>query len=295
MKIYQASLFLSVLKRYYELFPKEPVNVLLSLAYNESEREGFIIDYRHMIGSLIADSGAWSVAQGTSKLTIAEVIAHLQLWGSYYDRYFNFDTNFSTRGFNSNIANQVMMEQAGLKPIPVVHNFYNHEIGFYVQSGKYDWLALGSSQSSNFRKIKYATDKIKKWGNPEIRVHWFGGSKFDWLCKLPIASCDTTSWAATGMYGSIMYWNPDNPKLNKAERIYVSGRVREFKENEYHFVTYPWRTELKAYLAENFGFSFADLCGYRDKFYMQLVNTRFYVELERRINEERVRRGIELE
>ena len=283
-----------MLKRYHELFPDEPLNVLISLAYNESERKGFIIDYRHMIGSLIADSGAWSVAQGKSKLTISEVISHLQLWGRYYDRYFNFDTNFSTSGFNHNIANQVMMEHAGLKPVPVIHNFFNHEIGGYVQSGKYDWLALGSSQSKKFKDIKYAVDKIKK-GNPDIKIHWFGGSKFEWLCQLPIASCDTTSWAATGKYGSIMYWNPDNSKLNKAERIYVSGRVKEFKESEYHFVTYHWRTELEAYLAETFGLTFADLCGYRDKFYMQLVNTRFYAELERHINEERDRRGIAME
>jgi hypothetical protein len=153
VKIYQASLFLPVLMRYHELFPREPLNVLVSLAYNESERKGFIIDQRHMIRSLIADSGAWSVAQGKSTLTIAEVISHLQLWGSYYDLYFNFDTNFSTTGFNHNIANQVMMEHAGLKPVPVVHNFFNHEIGWYLNSGKYDWLALGSSQAKKFKDI----------------------------------------------------------------------------------------------------------------------------------------------
>ena len=167
-------------------------------------------------------------------------------------------------------------------------------MGGYVQSGKYDWLALGSSQAKKFKDLKYAVDKIKK-GNPDIKIHWFGGSKFNWLCELPIASCDTTSWAAMGKFGHIMYWNPENSKLNKAERIYVSGRVRELSESEYHFVTYPRRAELEAYLTENFGLTFADLCGYRDKFYMQLVNTRFYAELERRINEERIRRGIPLE
>lgn len=295
VKIYQASLFLGVLKRYHELFPKEPLNVLISLAYNESERKGFVIDHRDMIDSIVADSGAWSVAQGKSNLTLAEVISHLVTWGSSYGHYFNFDNNFSTNGFNHNIANQIMMERAGLTPIPVVHNFYNHEIGWYVRSGKYDWLALGSSQSKNFKDIEYAVDKIKKWGNPDIKIHWFGGSKFEWLCELPIASCDTTSWAATGMYGSIMYWNPNNPGLNKADKIYVGGRIKELKESEHHFVTYPWRKELEAYLADSFGLTYADLCGYQDKFCMQLVNTRFFVEQERRINDERIRRGIALE
>jgi len=81
MKLYQASLYLSVLKHYYELFPDEPLNVLISLAYNQSERKGFLVDYRHMSASIIGDSGAWSVAEGTSELKIESVIAQLQECG----------------------------------------------------------------------------------------------------------------------------------------------------------------------------------------------------------------------
>ena len=295
MKIYQASMFLDVMLRYHKLFPKDLLNVLISLAFNESERKAFLIDNRHMIGSLIADSGAWSVAQGNSDLTIEEVISHFGIWGGYYDLYFNFDTDFSDNGFDHNIANQVRMEMAGLKPVPVIHNFFSDEIEGYVKSGKYNWLALGSSQSSNFKDIKYAVDKIKKWGNPEIKIHWFGGSKFDWLCQLPIASCDTTSWAATGTYGSIMFWNQHKPGTNKSDIIYVQGRMKEFKKNEHHFVNYRQRKELEEYLQEDFGLTFHDLCGYDSAVYKQLINTRFYAEQERRINEERIRLGIPLE
>ena len=75
----------------------------------------------------------------------------------------------------------------------------------------------------------------------------------------------------------------------------MSGRIREFKEGEYYFVTYPWRQELEEYLDQNFNFTYSDLCGYNDKFYMQLVNTRFYSELAKRINNERVKGGVPLE
>jgi len=293
MRIFHASLSLSVLRKYFEVF-KNPLHVLVSLAVNKSERRGFLITFRHMVGGLFGDSGAWSVAKGNSTLTMEKVISHLREWGQYYDLYFNFDTDFSDQGFDSNIANQVKMEQEGLKPVPVIHNFFDGEIDCYVQSGKYDWLALGSSQSSKFMNIKYAIDRIK-WGNPNIKIHWFGGSKFYWLCRLPIASCDTTSWAATGEYGYIMFWNPRNPKFNKSERIYVSGRIRKFKKNEYHFETFPWKNELEAYLLNTFGLTYADLSGYDSAVNMQLVNTRFFVEQERRINEERIRRGIPLE
>ena len=184
MKIFQASLFLRVLKRYAELFPDEPLDVLLSLAYNQAERKGFLIDYRHLMDELIGDSGAWSFAQGKSDLSIEELIAVLNVCGDLFTRYFNFDTDFRDNGFENNISNQITMEKTGLNPVPVVHNFFDNEIEYYVKSGKYDWLALGSSQATNFDDIRYAVDRIITWGDPGIRIHWFGGSKFDWLTKL---------------------------------------------------------------------------------------------------------------
>ncbi len=293
MKLYHASIFLGVLKKYHELF-KEKLNVLVSLAYNTRERRAFLIDCRHMIQSLIADSGAWSVANGNSNLTIDQVISHLLLWGHHYDLYFNFDTDFSEEGFDNNIDNQVKMEQAGLTPVPVIHNFFNSEIDDYIQSGKYGWLALGSRQSSNFANIRYAVNRIKK-GNPAIKIHWFGGSRYDWLIQLPIASCDTTSWAKTGAYGIINYWNPRNTGVDKTDSIYVGGRIRDLDASLHHFVTYSFRKDLEAYLQTNFGFSYVDLCGDDDKFNMQLVNMKYYTDLEKRINDERLRRGIPLE
>ena len=293
MKLYQASLFLNILKYYYEIF-KEPLNVLLSFAIMGSDTKGFLQTYRHMVASIIADSGAWSVAKGKSDLTIEQLISYLKLWGGCFDRYFNFDTDFSDRGFANNIANQILMERARLTPVPVVHNFYDREIDYYIDTGKYDWLALGSSQSSNFKALSHAVNRIKR-RNPAIKIHWFGGSKYEWLCQLPIASCDTSSWAKTGIYGFINYWNPHEPAFNKTHRIYISGPLKPTKRNEYHFVTYLWRKELEEHLQNTFGYTYQDLCGYGDKYYMQVVNTRFYVELERRINEERLKNDIPLE
>ena len=293
MKLYHASLHLDVLKKYHELFG-EKSNVLLSLADESKEWRAFLIDCRHMIKSLIADSGAYSVANGTSDLTMAQVISHLKLWGHYYDIYFNFDTDFSEEGFENNFDNQTRMERAGLKPVPVIHNFFDEEIDHYIQSGKYEWLALGSRQSSRFENIEHAVRRIKQ-GNPNIKIHWFGGSRYEWLVQLPIAACDTTSWAQAGAYGVIKYWNPHNPELDKTDYIYVGGRIRDLDPGMHHFVTYRYRKDLEAYLQANFGFSYMDLCGYDDKYNMQLVNMKYYTDLEQRVNDERLKRGIPLE
>ena len=294
MKLYHASLNLRVLKKYHELF-KERSNVLLSLADESHEWLAFLNDCRPMINSLIVDSGAYSVANGNSNLTIDQVISHLKIWGHHYDLYFNFDTDFSEGGFENNIDNQLKMERAGLKPVPVIHNFFNEEIDHYmIENGKYDWLALGSRQSSKFENIAHAVRRIKK-GNPAIKIHWFGGSTYEWLIQLPIAACDTTSWAKAGAYGIIKYWNPHNEEIDKTDYIYVGGRIKDLDTSVYHFVTYPFREDVEAYLHANFGFRYMDLCGYDDKFNMQLVNMKYYTDLEKRVNDERLKRGIPLE
>jgi len=290
-KIFQASFFLSVLKLYHKLFPKELPNVLVSLAYNIKEWKFFLVKFRHMIGVLFGDSGAWSSAQGTSDIDLEDVIFLFSRYGSLMDLYSNFDSNFSEQGFEDNISNQLKMERAGLFPIPVIHNFFDGEIEYYAKSGKYGWLALGSSQSSNFDDFRYAVDKIKGL-NPDIKIHWFGGSKYKWMIKVPVASCDTTSWARTGQFGKI---NFHNHQTGKSDLIYVGGQVRKFKEGEYHFVTYPWRQDVEDYLDQTFKLTYQDLLGYDDKVNMQLVNARFFVEMEKRINQERIRRGIPLE
>ena len=113
MRIFQASLHLKVLKHYFRLFPDDPLNVLLSVAYNDAERWDFLDTYRYMMDELIADSGAWSAAKGTFDMTVEEVTAIFKLCGRQVDRYFNFDTDFTDKGFENNIANQIKMERAG--------------------------------------------------------------------------------------------------------------------------------------------------------------------------------------
>ena len=293
MKFYQASMNSKVLKTYWNLFKKR-INILLSYAYAGPDFLHIFTKYRHMIDSIILDSGAWTVAQGIINLPLAGLISYIKMNGHHFDRYFNYDTDFSNYGFDNNISNQTIMEKAGLKPVPVVHNLFDNEIDYYVKSGKYSYIALGSSQTTNFDDLAYAVYRIKK-GNPNIKIHWFGGSRYEWLCQLPIASCDTTSWALTGKFGYIMYWNPKDTGVNKGHSIYTSGIIKNVEAGKYEFVNYPWRQDIDCYLINTFGLTFHDLCGYNAAFNMQLVNTHFFAEQEKRINGERIIRGIALE
>ena len=89
-------------------------------------------------------------------------------------------------------------------------------------------------------------------------------------------------------------------RLNRMNhKIYISGRIKEDScdegKRQYHFVEYPWRWELEEYLSNTFGLKYRDLCGYQDKENMQLVNIHYFTELERRINEEHIKRGVPME
>jgi hypothetical protein len=295
MIIYQASLSLRILKMYWDIF-HERLSVLLSYAYVGDDIYQILVTFRHMVFKLIFDSGAWSKDSGVaSHLSLEGLIGYLLNNATRFDFYISFDTDFSDNGFDRNIVNQIKMENAGLNPIPVVHNLFDGEIDYYLNSGKYNYIALGSSQITNFDDLAYAVYRIKR-GNPDIKIHWFGGSRFDWLCQLPIASCDTTSWAMMGKFGHINYWNPLASGLNKAHLIYTAGVIKEdFGAGQYHYVTYPWRDEVDQYLKDTFGLTYGDLCGYDAVKNMMLVNVRFYAEQQKRINEERLRRGIPLE
>lgn len=247
MKIYQASLSLDILKKYYELF-SEKLNILLSIALIEGHTRGFLIEFRYMVESIIADSGAWSVVKGKSILSLDAVIAYLKMWGYLFDLYFNFDTNFSDKGFKDNYNNQRRMEKEGLYPVPVVHNLFDDEIDFYLNLGKYQWLALGSTQTKNLSDLQYAVDRIKR-KDPNVKIHWFGGCRYEWLIQTQLASCDTSSWAKTGGYGYVLFWNEAKEGLNKADKIYIGGYIKDKDDRDYHFTTYPYKKEFEERIA----------------------------------------------
>jgi len=287
MDIYNASLTFGVLKRFFDIF-KEPVNVLLSMALLGADTSNFFQN-RHMVKKLILDSGAWSVARGRSTLKLNEYIMYLKLNHSRFDAYFNFDTDFSDKGFKNNIISQTEMEEQGLRPIPVVHNLFDDEIDYYLQDGHKN-LALGSSQITNKDNLEYATKRIKAL--PGRTIHWFGGSKESWLIDIPVDSCDTSSWAKTGAYGSIKYFNKKKTGDDRTDIVYVGDRMKNIEKNTYHYVSYPWRHDLDEYLKNTFGFKnpLGELTGYDDAVNKQIVNLHYYVELEKRVVWERKKR-----
>jgi len=280
MRIYQASLHLRMLIKYHELYPQKKLNVLRSFALPSSEILPFLVTHRDKSDSIILDSGAYTLnyakADVSKMVNLSGYSRYLESFGHYYNFYFCLDSDFNEDGFETNQSYQKKLEQAGHKPVPVIHNIYDSEIEFYIDAG-YTRIALGSSQINSLDDLYHA---MAKFVGTKVKVHLFGSTTFNYLSKFPIHSADSASWANTGKYGSINYWNPEKEGSNKVDHIYVDDYLKPNNKNKVTLSNYEYRQDLKVFLGQELGVTFDDLLGYDGAYYKQLVNTHFYVQLE---------------
>ena len=78
--------------------------------------------------------------------------------------------------------------------------------------------------------------------------------------------------------------------LIKQDMIYLEEYYHSNNAKKNILSNYEFRDDLKIFLYETLGVTFEDLLGRDGAFYKQLVNTHYYVQLERIVNEIRRRR-----
>jgi hypothetical protein len=293
MKIYLASLSLEILLKYHELYPQKKLNVLRSFGVPSKENLGFLKTHRQKIDSLILDSGTYTLNNKKSKdgfiVTLEGYKKYALAFGHYFDFIFNFDSKFTEDGFETNIDNQRRLEEAGLHPVPVVHDIYGDEVNHYIEK-KYPLVAIGSFQITSIGSLQMVVEKLHRAG---IQIHLFGNTSFEFLAPLPIHSCDSTSWAMRSSYGYIRYWNPANKGVNKTDEIYLEEYLNDLSQKKITISKYKFRDQLNEYLGRELGLTVEDL--YKGKFYQWLVNTHYYTELEERMTELHKQKGFDTE
>ncbi len=280
MKIYNSSMNIATIKEYSRRFPNKKLNVLRSFGMLDGEVFDICTKHRELIGGLILDSGTWTLnnasPETTKHITLENYAGYLKRFGSQFDFYFNFDSNFTNDGFEENYANQLILEKRGLKPVPVVHDINGSEIPTYIDRG-YERVALGSTQIKSVRTMAKVMEQFEGTG---IKVHLFGNTKFELLANFPIDSCDSAMWAKEGGYGQLRFWNPKKEGENKTDQIYTEDYLREEISKEKLFSSYPFREDLKAFLYTTFGITHYDLLGRDGAYHKRLVNTYYFVQLE---------------
>lgn len=299
MLIFMSSLTKPILKHLYMLFPYRMVNVLRSFGVNIPENEYFFNGNIPNLGLLMADSGTYSLNFAPSvteeKVSIQEYIPYVKKREKSIDYYSNFDRNFTINGFQENLIALRTMEKAGLCPFPVIHNYYDNEIPYYLGQG-YNFLALGSimhkGSAKKLRKqedIEYALHRIP---TDRVRVHLFGASSFRSIAHLPLYSCDSSSWALNNKFGFVLYWNPLKPGDDKTDRLYFYDKMKDFHRNDrQYFESYKYRLQLELYI-NSLGFGYYDLIGIEADHYRQLMNAIYYLTIEEIITKERIQKKL---
>jgi len=281
--------------RYHEIFPGQKLNVLRSFGTPSKNTEDFLRTHRDKLGSIILDSGTWTLnnkkTTGGIKITFEGYKNYVKDFGDEFDFYFNFDSNFTDEGFGENIVNQIRLEEAGLHPVPVIHDIYGDEIPHYIEK-QYPMVALGSTQITDIYSLEMVVDRLQRAG---IQIHLFGNTNFEFLSTLPIFSCDSTSWAKTAGFGEIKFWNLKKEGINKTDDIYLEEYLNSLDKKPNRISAYKFRSDLLEYLDRTFGLTEDDLVGPDGKFYQWLVNTQYFVELEERINQIHRQKGFRTE
>ena len=197
MKIFHAGMQLKVLLEYAKLYPAVKLDILKSFATIDHEIQRFCSDHRNKIGHLIFDSGTYSLNNSSrtpSGVNLRAYKEYLLQFGGQFDWHFNFDSDFSGGDSPENYQNQLDLEAAGLKPIPVVHDIYGEEIEHYIDTG-HKMVALGSSQITS---VKVLAGVMQQFASTGVKVHLLGNVSFDFISNFPIYSCDTSAHALRG-------------------------------------------------------------------------------------------------
>ena len=191
--------------------------------------------------NLFLDSGAFSAATQGAEINLQEYIDFIKEHEDVITVYANLDVIGDPA---ATWKNQLRMEKAGLKPMPVYH--HGEDVSWlskYLERG-YEYIALGGMVKTpnlpawlDYIWKDYLTDKE---GMPLLKVHGFGMTSLSLMLRYPWFSVDSTSWVVTGRLGSIYIPQWKNGKWVYDENswmIAVSSRSPSSKEAGKHINT----------------------------------------------------------
>lgn len=209
---------------------------------------------------LFLDSGAYSAFTQNVQIDIREYISFIKEHQDCINVYANLDVIGSAEG---TWKNQLIMEKAGLKPLPVYH--FKEPIAWllkYLDRG-YDYLAIGGLVKAGnilpFLDEIFMKHLCASSGIPKLKIHGFGLTSLKLMLRYPWYSVDSTSWVMTGRMGSIFMPSMRGGKFIYDEnswKIVVSNRSPANKEAGKHFTTL---TKLEKKVVERY----LDEKGYR--------------------------------
>lgn len=155
---------------------------------------------------LFFDSGAFSMWKRGFKIDIKDYIEYLIKHD--ISKYIVLD---KVGDHLETMANQKIMEDRGMSPIPVYH--LNSPIeNLYEICSKYDYVCLGGTVGSSFAvKEKFFTEIFENF--PDHKFHGLGLTDIKLINMFPFFSVDSTTWLIAEKVGRIFDTNGKRCKI----------------------------------------------------------------------------------
>ena len=302
MKIFLSSLNIGVLKMLHEAMPEAKPNILLTF-YGLTNPMEYLKRHRHMIGDIILDCGAFSLNdldltqeefENKAYKLYLQYKAYAKRAQGWYEFVFSFDDDFNPDSFEHNLKRLLEMEQIGIKSVPVMHNLSSQEEEYFIQQC-YEMVAIGQCRGDdrdNLGVLWPVVDKL--YNSPQkIKVHVFGMTTPKLIRHIPVYSCDSKTWLDYGSRGRVLYWNPENPGLDKTDILYFPKRQNPHSSGPgVYYHDYPYLEPFKEYIGGKLHLEIGHLLGLGHDKYRELVNVLYFLELEKMITEEQRQEGI---
>jgi hypothetical protein len=287
MKYYLSSPTADLLIELEKIYPNRKINILKSFGVQNKDDHKFNNNLISNIASQMYDCGAFTVNNAdkynAQQITLYNYIQHLNKYKASYEYYSNFDSDFTSNGFNKNLKSLRRIEEAGLNPFPVIHDYFVKEVKYYIDNG-YEFIALGGvrvpGQKKQYRSNDHIKAAFKRIPIDKVKVHLFGASSFNTIIKWPLYSCDSSSWAQNNKYGFVLYWNLNKSGLNKTEKLFFLDKNSDYKRKDrQYWEKVPFKKDLEYFISE-LGITYTNLMGHRAFHYRQLLNTIYYLTIE---------------
>lgn len=194
----------------------EPVYDYMLIAVNELEGEGTL----ETIGQwcdrgkrLFIDSGIYHLSQEHAKahrcsmdhalsLAPTEIDGFKDLLERYVEVYRRLGDKcwgfieLDQGGRENKIKTRAMLEEMGMRPIPVYHPFNDGWDYFDYLAERYDRICFGNvvqaDRETRKRLVATAWERHRKY--PHLWIHLLGLTPNEWLNAMPINSGDSSSW-----------------------------------------------------------------------------------------------------
>lgn len=221
------------------------MNFLLSYYYFSEEEK--LKAAREVIGTesvLLLDSGAYSASSLGAPIHLSSYIDFCKRTQGIWTNVFNLDVIGDA---HTTLKNQLLMEEAGLNPIPVFHLGDPWEyLEFYIAN--YDYIGLGGLAGKHTSIRVPFLDRCFEMVAASVRkprFHGLGCTSWNLICRYPWKSVDSSTWTVGVRFNRFEIFHP---QMCKIKPFWFSGPLG------------PGSEILKyGYLVRAYGFSTYDL------------------------------------